>query len=303
MTLQQLQYIIAVDEHRHFGRAAEACFVTQATLSLMIKKLEDELGTKLFDRSRVPVTPTEAGKPLILQARKTIAEAQAFTEMALHPGVAVRGTFRLGIIPTVAPYLLHRFVRKFLDTWKDVRLIVHELVTDEIVRQLEEGRLDGGILATPLQNTSLRIRELYKERFYVYAADDHVVTQKTYIVLDELPTQDMWLLEEGHCLRDQVIDLCGLRKRESEHHRLDYYAGSIESLIRIVDAEHGITIVPECAVEELSDDVRRARIRGFHDPAPVRTIALALWRDDNKRPVVDALVDMIRGVMRNNTVE
>lgn len=292
MNLQQLEYIIAVDTHRHFVTAAEKCFVTQATLSMMIKKLEDELDVKIFDRSKQPVVPTETGKLIIAQARQVVEGAARVREIVNEERGQVRGELKIGIIPTLAPYIIPMFVNNFMKKYPDVKLKISELTTETIIEKLEEHTLDVGLLATPLNNAALIEQPLFYEQFVVYASSEEKLLKKKYLLANDIDVNRLWLLEEGHCLRSQVVNLCELKLREKELHQLDFEAGSIETLKKIVDLNQGITILPELALRDLGD-AHKNNIRFFKSPAPVREVSLVTFRHYVKKKLVDALREEI----------
>jgi LysR family hydrogen peroxide-inducible transcriptional activator len=292
MNLQQLEYIVAVDTHRHFVKAAEHCYVTQATLSMMIKKLEEELGVKIFDRSKVPVMPTDVGTSIIEQARVTLKESKKIEEIVSHQKGTLKGHLRIGIIPTLAPYLLPLFLPEFLDHYPQVKLHISELNTETIIRELEAQHLDAGILATPLNRQALTETPLFYEQFVVYLSPGNKLVKKKYMLPTDLDINQLWLLEEGHCLRNQVLNLCELKKRESELHHLDYEAGSIETLRKLVKINQGITIIPELAISDLPEQELDC-VRYFKPPAPVREISIVTYRHYVKQRLIEALQKMI----------
>ncbi len=288
MNLQQLEYIVAVDVHRHFVTAAEKCFVTQATLSMMIKKLEDELEVKIFDRSKQPVVPTETGKLIIAQAKKALQDTARIKEIVNEERGLVRGELKVGIIPTLAPYIIPMFINSFLKKYPDVKLQISELTTEAITEKLEQYSLDVGIMATPLNNTALIEQPLFYEQFVVYASAQEKLLKKKYLLAQDIDINRLWLLEEGHCLRSQVMNLCELKHREKELHQLDFESGSIETLKKIVDLNQGITILPELALNDLHAS-QRDRVRQFKSPAPVREISIVTFRHFVKEKLIDAL--------------
>lgn len=288
MNLQQLEYIVAVDAHRHFVTAAEKCFVTQATLSMMIKKLEDELEVKIFDRSKQPVVPTETGKLIIAQAKKALQDTARIKEIVNEERGLVRGELKVGIIPTLAPYIIPMFINSFLKKYPDVKLQISELTTEAITEKLEQYSLDVGIMATPLNNDALIEQPLFYEQFVVYASAQEKLLKKKYLLAQDIDINRLWLLEEGHCLRSQVMNLCELKHREKELHQLDFESGSIETLKKIVDLNQGITILPELALNDLHTS-QRDRVRQFKSPAPVREISIVTFRHFVKEKLIDAL--------------
>jgi LysR family hydrogen peroxide-inducible transcriptional activator len=293
MNLQQLEYIIAVDNFRHFSGAAENSNVTQPTLSMMIRKLEDELGVKIFDRSKQPVVPTKIGEALISQARIVLQETLRMKELVTELRGEIKGELRLGVIPTVAPYLLPLFLTRFLKKFPLLRVKITELTTDQIVEGLRLNSLDAGILATPLNNSMLQERVLFYEEFVVYASmDDRGMKRKKYLLPGDIDPDHLWLLEEGHCLRNQVLNLCELRKRELETSNLEYVTGSIETLKKMVDMNKGVTILPELAIRELNAQERK-KIRHFKPPVPVREISIVTYRHFVKQRMVEVLGEEI----------
>ncbi len=287
MNIQQLEYIVAVDTHRHFGKAAKACFVTQPTLSMMIQKLEDSLETKIFDRSKKPVIPTEIGQLIIAQARKILRETKELQELVQRQKGIIEGKMNLGIIPTIAPYLVPLFIRSFLNRYPGVRLKISELTTAQIVSGLKKGELDAGILVTPLQNPSIREHPLFYEPFWVYSSH---VYKKQYLLPSDIDPNQLWLLEEGHCLRSQILNLCELRKQANN--LLQYENGSIETFKRLVEKEKGITILPELSTLSLSKKQRKF-LKPFKSPRPIREVSLVTHRDFIKKGLIQVLTEEI----------
>lgn len=293
MNLQQLEYIIAADNDRHFSKAAKKCFVTQPTLSMMINKLEDELKIKIFDRSKQPVMPTQAGEAVIAQAKMIMMEVKRMKEVINEFKGELKGELKIGIIPTVAPYLLPLFLNKFLKKYPQLKIRITEITTGQIIQKLKEHQLDVGILATPLNISSVNEVPLYYEQFVVYASKDEKFLKKKYLLPGDIDTNHLWLLEEGHCLRSQVLNLCELRKKELESSNLEYEAGSIETLKKMVDLNNGITILPELAIRELSSRDKKF-VHHFKPPAPVREISMVTFRHFVKQRMVDVLIEEIK---------
>jgi LysR family hydrogen peroxide-inducible transcriptional activator len=292
MNIQQLEYVIALDDHRHFVTAAEKCHVTQATLSMMVKKLEDELGVKLFDRSKKPLVPTSVGKRIISQARVIIQEASRMDEIISSERGVLKGELRLGIIPTLAPYILPMFVKQFLHQYPFVKLKINEITTDEIIYRLEQGDLDAGLMAIPLGKKGLMEHHLFNEEFVVYASDNQKLLEKSYVMPSDIDHNQLWLLEEGHCMRTQVVNLCELKERERDIHQLEFEAGSLKTLKKVIDVMDGMTVLPMLAVKEMRAELR-TNIRYFKAPAPVREIGLVTYRYYVKEALVEALKDVI----------
>ncbi len=288
MNLQQLEYIVAVDTHRHFVKAADSCFVTQATLSMMIKKLEEELGVKIFDRSKVPVIPTDVGKAIIDQARIVLKEAKQLEQVVQQQKGQLSGDLRMAIIPTLAPFLLPLFLPRFLAQYPQVKLHISEMNTELIIKQLESQQLDAAILATPLKRPTLNEQPLFYEQFVVYASPGSKLMKKKYVLASDIDVNKLWLLEEGHCLRNQALNLCELKKQEHEGFQLDYEAGSIETLKKLVAINEGSTIIPELALQDMPE-AELDCIRFFKPPAPVREISLVTYRHFVKERLLDIL--------------
>lgn len=255
---------------------------------MMIKKLEQELDVVIFDRSKHPVLPTDIGRKIIEQARVVVQESNRLQTMARDSQEEIAGELRLGIIPTLAPYLLPLFLSSFLAKYPQLRLQVFELTTGQIVEKLEQQQLDVAILATPLNRATLRETPLFYEEFAVYASPREGIIEKEYILPGDIDINRLWLLEEGHCLRSQVVNLCELRNRDKSLQQLEFAAGSIDTLIRMVDANQGITILPQLALRELSHEQGQC-VRPFHAPAPVREISLVTYRHYLKEKMVEAL--------------
>jgi len=290
MTLVQLEYLLAVDTYRHFSTAAEHCFVTQPTLSMQLQKLEEALGVQLFDRSRVPVRPTETGKEIIAQARMVVAEAKKIQEIVDNQKKELAGELRIGVIPTLAPYLIPLFITSFIEKYPEVRVVVQELLTEEIVDKLNHEQLDAGLLVTPLSHKSIKEIPLFYEAFYTYINPKHRLAKYKTISPAQLDIDELWLLNEGHCFRSQVLHICnqGIKNMITQGSSLDYKSGSLETLRRIVETQHGLTLLPELLVLELPEDKRRM-VHPFEEPQPLREVSLAVHKSFLKRKLVEAL--------------
>ncbi|MCS6917212.1 MAG: LysR substrate-binding domain-containing protein [Chitinophagales bacterium] len=288
MNFQQLEYIVAVDRYRHFVTAARHCHVTQATLSMMIRKLEDELGVKIFDRSKHPVVPTETGLRVLEQARNILREAVRLRNLIHEHITTPQGDLRLGIIPTLAPYLLPLFLNRFLTRYPLVRLHISELTTDVIIQRLKNNQLDVGLLAVPLNDPDITELPLFVEEFVVFGNASALHLKKKFLLPADLDLNRLWLLEEGHCLRNQVINLCELKIRERKIHQFNLTASGLETLKKVVALNRGITILPYLALRDLSASQRKG-IRFFQPPAPARQIGLVSFRFFVKERLLDAL--------------
>jgi LysR family transcriptional regulator, hydrogen peroxide-inducible genes activator len=289
MTLVQLEYLLAVDTHRHFATAAEHCFVTQPTLSMQLQKLEEELGVQLFDRSRVPVRPTEIGKEVIAQARIVVAESKKIKELVQQQKQELSGELRIGVIPTLAPYLIPLFVTGFMAKYPAVRLVVQELLTDEIVQQLNHELLDAGLLVTPLGDKRIKELPLFYEAFVAYINPSHPLAGSRTIAPEQLDMDDLWVLNEGHCFRSQVLNICnrgGASTPPSGH--FDYKSGSLETLKRIVETQRGLTLLPELSVLDIPQE-KQALVHMFQEPEPQREVSLAVHRSFLKKRLIEAL--------------
>ena len=288
MTFTQLEYIVAVNAYRHFADAAQSCHITQPTLSMQIQKLEEELAVKIFDRSKQPVVPTVAGEEIIEQARRILSEKAVLTEMIQEKKDLVTGEIKVAVIPTLAPYLLPLFVPVFTKKYPQVKLTIIELTTEHLIKKLREGQIDMGILVTPLHEKGIKEDPLFYEELMVYSSGKNKLLRKHFILSGDIDPNDLLLLEEGHCFRSQIINLCELRKRSSFATHFEYEAGSLETLRRMVDAGEGITILPELATYSLSPD-QKERLRMFKSPAPVREVGIVTHRDFVKRKLVGAI--------------
>lgn len=273
MTLQQLEYIVAVDRHRNFVQAAEACHVTQPTLSMMIRKLEDELGFPVFDRNRHPVVPTPAGCDVLDKAAVILNQVRALKDVARDLRGELTGTLHMGVIPTLAPYLLPAFLGTLTSRFPQLSVVIHERMTDACISGLRSGTMDLALAATPLHQEDLREYPLFNEELlaYIYPLPDH--KRKAYILPADLDPEKLWLLEEGHCLRSQILNLCERRTHSGIFGNLTYEAGSLTTLMHLTEQHGGATILPELATIGL-DERRKKHLRRFRDPAPVREVSL-----------------------------
>lgn len=296
MNFQQLEYIIAVDKLQNFVKASEACFVTQATLSMMVKKLEEELGVRIFDRSRQPVKTTAIGKKIVLQAKRIVAESRKLKETIDDEKGIVHGELRIGIIPTLAPYLLPLFLRSFLEDFPLVKLVINEFTTDVILNKLANGDLDAAILATPLHESSLHEQVLFYESYYLYVGQKEKGFDKQFVLPKDVDVNRLWLLEEGHCMRSQILNFCSLKKQKEAEEQFHYNAGSIETLKNMVDTGFGITIMPELATHNMSS-LQKKRLRSFRNPVPVREISLVTHHEFLKATLIHSLRQSILAVI------
>ena len=286
MTIVQLGYVVAVDNLRHFAEAADHCHVTQPTLSMQLYKLEQEIGVKLFDRSKQPVVPTEGGKEFIAQALNILAEVDVLQNIVEQRHGTHTGELKVGIIPTLAPYLLPLFVKSFSQKYPKVKLTVNELTTEAIIARLREGRLDVAILVTPLNEKGITEQVLFYEKLVAYVSKKNSLYKKHYLLSKDIDPRKLWLLEEGHCFRSQIMNLCELQKVGRQGSFFEYEAGSIETLRRMVELNDGITILPELATMDLRSSQLQL-LRQFRQPSPMREVSLVVHRDFVKKKLVE----------------
>lgn len=287
MTLVQLEYIVSLDTYRNFVLAAEKCFVTQPTLSMQIQKLEEQLGVKIFDRSKQPVIPTETGIAIIEQARNVLKESGKLKEIIAEKKGEISGELKLGIIPTIAPYLLPHVISNFLEKYPDVQLMIWEYTTEQIIQQLKSGLLDCGILSTPLDDRSLTEKPIFYEGFVVFISKANQLLKKKLVTAADVNPEEVWLLNEGHCMRNQVLNICQ-RKKAGQGRHFEYNTGSIETLKRMVDLNNGLTILPELSLADLTVE-QLERIRYFKSPEPTREISIVTHRNFLKRNLISTL--------------
>ncbi|MDP4238756.1 MAG: LysR substrate-binding domain-containing protein [Bacteroidota bacterium] len=292
MTLQQLEYILALEKTRHFVRAAELCHVTQPTLSAMIQKLEDELDCKIFDRSRQPIEPTEIGKQIINQAQVIIYQANQLKESIRTEKETFTGSLNLAIIPTIAPYLLPQFIASFSKLYPEVSLKVSEMHTSTIIEKLRIAEIDMAILSTPLEDSKILEVPLYYEKFVAYISPKDSIYERTELSANDMPLDRLWVLEEGHCLRNQVFNFC----HEMPHHNSTYEAGSIDTLVKIVDLNGGYTVIPELHIELLTEK-QKLNLRDIVKPEANREISVVIRHDFVREGILNAVAECIKQII------
>jgi LysR family transcriptional regulator, hydrogen peroxide-inducible genes activator len=290
MTLTQLEYIVALDTYRHFVLASEKCYVTQPTLSMQIQKLEEELGVKIFDRTKQPVIPTEIGTSIIAQARIVLREASMIKQLIAEQKDSMSGEIRVGIIPTLAPYLLPSLFKNISTKFPQINLVIREIITEEVVQELKNNRIDCGIVVTPLNDATIREDVLFYEELFVYVSKNNVLHNKKYVLPTEIDPSKLWLLEEGHCFRSQILNLCELRKHSELHFK--YETGNIETLKRMVDKSDGLTILPELAVLEFNSSQMKL-VKRLKEPSPAREVSLVTHRNHLKTKLINTLKEEI----------
>ena len=297
MTIIQLEYLLAVANYGSFSLAAEKCFVTQPSLSMQVKNLEEELGVIVLDRSKKPVLPTDAGLAVIRQAKEAVQAFAMVREVVSDLQNEISGTLRLGVIPTIAPYLLHRFIPDFVRKCPKVELQIREMMTGDIIRALDRDMLDAAIMAGGTSPEGIREEELFNDRFFAYVSTDHPLCQRSNIRIEDIDVRHLLLLSEGNCLRDQVIELCQAQKNIARQYSFE--SGSLETLMRIVDnTPNLITIIPE-RVADYIDEKHRPQVKTLAKGAASRKITIAVRRTYVKRSLIDALKESVMNVARN----
>jgi len=296
MTITQLHYVLAVAEHQNFTRAAEHCFVTQPTLSMQIQKLEDELGVQIFNRNTKPIQLTQVGEKIVTQAKNIVAEADRITDIVDQDKGFVGGEFRLGIIPTVMPTLLPMFLKTFIKRYPKVKLRIEELTTDELILRLQEGHLDAAIAATPLQIENIKERVLFYEPFVAYIPSNHRLSHQKSVQVSDLDLEDILLLEDGHCFRQGVLNLCQtLDSPQDESFQLQ--SGSIEMLVKLANEGMGMTLLPYLNALDLSH-TEQDNLRHFVAPPPAREVSMIFNKNELKIQIINAIHDVISGIVR-----
>jgi LysR family hydrogen peroxide-inducible transcriptional activator len=296
-TLSQLQYVIAVEKYRHFGKAAKACHVTQPTLSQQLQKIEDEIGIILFDRTKKPILPTPEGLLFLDQAKVVIREHEKLLHVSkqTHSGM-LSGDFKLAVIPTVASYLLPHFLKPFSKTFSKIQLFIEEMKTETILSELANDHLDAAILATPIQgqSTQFKTHPLYYEPFYAYFSAHHELLKHSQISRTQLDINQMWLLQDGHCFKDQVLNYCALpQNHDAALNNIHFRSGSLDTLRRLVQSSQGYTLIPALMAVSLKKDEQNSHVRPFKTPVPTREISLIYRRDHWKLAMIRAIEDTI----------
>jgi len=296
MTITQLYYVLAVAEHQNFTKAAEKCFVTQPTLSMQIQKLEDQLDIQIFDRTKKPIELTEIGKKIVNQAKNIVNEADRIQDIVDQQKGFIGGEFKLGIIPTVMPTLLPMFLKTFIKRYPKVKLKIEELTTEEIIQRIKDGNLDAAIASTPLENENIKERVLYFEPFVAYVPNHHRLHDTKKLDINDLEIEDMLLLEDGHCFRDGVINLCKSIKQTGESH-FQLESGSIEMLVKLSNEGLGMTLLPYLNTLDLKEK-EKENLRYFNEPSPAREVSIIYNKSELKIQIVEALQSVISGIIR-----
>ncbi len=300
MTITQLKYVLAVAEHKNFTLAADKCFVTQPTLSMQIQKIEEELNIQIFDRTKKPIQLTDIGQKIVNQAKNIVNEADRIQDIVEQQKGFVGGEFRLGIIPTIMPTLLPMFLNNFIKKYPKVKLIIEELNTDEIITKLNNGHLDAAIAATPLEEEKIKEIVLYFEPFVAYIPESHQHHQKQEIEVADLNLDEILLLQDGHCFRDGILNLCKNNSRNEINH-FQIESGSFETLIKLADEGLGTTLLPYLHTLALKDS-DKTKLRHFKEPKPAREVSLIFPKSELKIHIIDALRSTIAGVIKGAIV-
>jgi LysR family hydrogen peroxide-inducible transcriptional activator len=300
MTITQLRYVLAVAEHKNFTLAAEKCFVTQPTLSMQIQKIEEELSILIFDRSKKPIQLTDIGQKIVNQAKNIVNEAGRIQDIVEQQKGFVGGEFRLGIIPTVMPTLLPMFLNNFIKKYPKVKLIIEELNTEEIITKLNNGHLDAAIAATPLMEEKIKEVVLYFEPFVAYIPESHQQFKKEEITISDLNLDEILLLQDGHCFRDGVLNLCKNNPKSGFSH-FQIESGSFETLIKLADEGLGTTLLPFLHTLDLKE-ADKTKLRHFAEPKPAREVSLIFPKSELKIHIIDALRTTIAGVIKGAIV-
>ncbi len=296
MTITQLKYVLAVAEYKNFTLAADKCFVTQPTLSMQIQKIEDELSIQIFDRTKKPIQLTDIGQKIVLQAKSIVNEADRIQDIVEQQKGFIGGEFRLGIIPTIMPTLLPMFLNNFIKKYPKVKLIIEELNTAEIITKLNNGHLDAAIAATPLQEEKIKEIVLYYEPFMAYIPEGHQNFQKKEIEVADLNLDEILLLQDGHCFRDGILNLCKNNIRNEINH-FQIESGSFETLIKLANEGLGTTLLPYLHTLDLKDSDKN-KLRHFKEPKPAREVSLIFPKSELKIHIIDALRNTISGVIK-----
>lgn len=296
MTITQLHYVLAVAEHKNFTKAAQKVFVTQPTLSMQIQKLEEELEVTIFDRTKKPIQLTEVGKKIVQQARNIVNESDRIQDIVDQQKGFIGGIFRLGVIPTVMPTLLPMFIGNFMKKYPKVKLKIEELHTEAILEKLKEGHLDAAIAATPLETEGIKENVLYYEPFVAYIPQGHELEKSGKLDIDDLEINNMLLLEDGHCFKDGIVNLCKA-SRDYEDDQLQLESGSFETLIKLANEGLGMTLLPYLHTLDLKESEKK-NLKMFRDPVPAREVSLIYNRSELKMQIIEALRSTIAGVVK-----
>ncbi len=293
MTITQFEYAVAVATYKSFVAAADKCFVTQPTLSMQIQKLEEELGVKLFDRNKHPIAITAIGEAIITQARQILSECEKINELIQNQQNTLSGTFRFAVIPTVAPYILPGLLENYATIYPLVKLEITEQETHRVIKALHNNEIDAALVSTPLQENGIKEYPLFYEPFVGYFSEGEEALKKRLISPDDIALDRIWLLNEGHCMRNQILDLCSEHIQQLQINKpYRYESSNVETLRKLVDKNKGLTVLPELATTEFNED-QMERVRYFVDPEPVREISLVTNGHFVRMALLQSLMDEI----------
>lgn len=287
-TITQLEYILAVHRTKHFGRAAKECFVSQPSMSAQIQKVEDEIGIIIFDRSKKPILTTDVGEKFVEQAKIILREHKKIFDISKDEE-EISGNFHLAVIPTLAAYVIPLFIQSFSKKYPKVDLKISEFKTEDIISSLYDDQIDGGLLVTPLYDEKIMEKVIFYEPFYVFTSKNHPFYQRKSIKDNELDVENIWLLEEGHCFRDQVLRICSLREKKKKLDNVTFNSGNLETLINLVRNENGYTLLPDLATKYLTNYEKKSQLKNFKKPIPTREVSIVYSRSFLKEPIIKAL--------------
>lgn len=292
ISLIQLEYLTAIAKFGSFVKASEKCFVTQPTLSMQVQKLEEELGVQMFDRTKKPVQPTEIGQLVIDKANMILREAKSLNDMVDNLKSEISGELRIGIIPTISGYLVPLFINRFLEKYPKVKVKIVEQITEEIVYMLKNNDLDMGIVATPLDDDYIVETPIFQEPFMAYFSENHELLDKKAVQPEMVNIDDIWILSDGHCFRNHVINLCHTSPNFNENKGFSYESGSLDSIVKLVDSQQGYTLLPYLSTLYMSNE-QQTRLRPFNLPVPTREISVVTNRSCYRFKIKEALINEI----------
>ncbi len=295
MTIAQLKYLLAVAKHLNFTKASQECHVTQPTLSMQVQKLEDELGVLIFDRNKKPIKITEVGHKIIEQAKTIVNESTRINDLVQQEKGYIGGDYKLGIIPTIIPTLLPMFLKTFLKKYPEVNIEIFEVPTEQMIHDINEGILDAGIAATPLEEEKIIERPLFYEPFVGFIPDSHRLFQKKVLEEQDLDVKDILLLDEGHCFRDNILNICKVLANDKQDFELNI--GNFDALIKLCKQGMGMTLLPYLQTEDLCESDKKY-LRNFKKPEPAREVSLIHSKDIFKKNITDALFKTIKGIVK-----
>ncbi|GGK58892.1 MULTISPECIES: hydrogen peroxide-inducible genes activator [Flavobacteriaceae] len=295
MTITQLKYVLAVAEHQNFTIASEHCFVTQPTLSMQIQKLEEALETKIFNRNKKPIQLTDVGKKIVEQAKIIVDESNRINDIVDQQKGYIGGDFKLGIIPTIMPTLLPIFLKSFIKKYPKINLKIEELTTEEIVKKLSDGHIDVAIAATPLENENIKERVLYYEPFIGFVPTEHRLSTLETLDVENLDIDDILLLEDGHCFKDNILNLCNAFGTKTQNFQL--HSGSFNTLIKLSKEGLGMTLLPYLQTLDLNNEDKKF-LKEFKVPAPAREVSIIYHKSHLKVHLIEALKNLIDGLIR-----